>query len=156
MNIKPASAKDLDHILDLQRKAFHGQALIYNDPTLPSLMQTVADLKKEFKDKTFYIAEVNGKIVASVRCFINNQTLYIEKLIVDPAFQNKGLGTAIMHELEKRYAAVVERYELSTGHKSARNLHLYAKLGYEKIRQESLNDNCDLIVLEKSVDRNRT
>jgi ribosomal protein S18 acetylase RimI-like enzyme len=154
MNLERASEQDLDHILELQRKAFHGQALIYNDFTLPSLTQTIVDLKKEFKNKIFYKVEENGKIVASVRCFMNHQTLYVEKLIVDPDFQNKGIGTAIMHEIENRYSAVVDRYELSTGHKSARNLHLYKKLGYKEIRQEPLNDNCNLIVLEKSVDKN--
>lgn len=153
MNIELASEQDLNHILELQRKAFHGQALIYNDFTLPSLTQTIVDLKKEFKDKTFYKVEENGKIIASVRCFINNQTLYVEKLIVDPDFQNKCIGTAIMHEIENRYSAVVNRYELSTGHKSARNLHLYKKLGYKDMRQERLNNNCNLIVLGKSVDK---
>jgi ribosomal protein S18 acetylase RimI-like enzyme len=154
MNIELASEQDLDHILELQRKAFHGQALIYNDFTLPSLTQTIDDLKKEFNNKIFYKVEENGKIVASVRCFINNQTLYVEKLIVDPDFQNKGLGTAIMQEIENRYSVVVNRYELSTGHKSARNLHLYKKLGYKEIRQEPLNDKCNLIFLAKSVVNN--
>jgi len=153
MNIELASEQDLDNILELQRKAFYGQALIYNDFTLPSLTQTIADLKKEFKEKTFYRVEKNGKIIASVRCFINNQTLYVEKLIVDPDYQNKGLGTALMQEIENRYLSVVNRYELSTGHKSARNLHFYKKLGYKELRQEPLNNNCDLIILYKNVDR---
>jgi ribosomal protein S18 acetylase RimI-like enzyme len=153
MNLELASEQDLDHILDLQRKAFHGQALIYNDFTLPSLTQTIIDLKKEFKDRTFYKVEENGMIIASVRCFINNQTLYVEKLIVDPDFQNRGIGTAIMHDIENRYSAVVSRYELSTGHKSSRNLHLYKKLGYKEMRQKPLNASCNLIVLGKIVDK---
>ncbi len=153
MNIELASEQDLDHILELQRKAFHGQALIYNDFTLPSLNQTIEDLKREFKEKTIYKVEENGMIIASVRCFITKQILFLEKLIVDPEVQNRGIGTAIMYEIEKRYSAVVKRYELSAGHKSARNLHLYKKLGYEEMRQEPLNANCNLIVLGKCVDK---
>jgi ribosomal protein S18 acetylase RimI-like enzyme len=153
MNIELASEQDLDHILELQKKAFHGQALIYNDFTLPSLNQTIEDLKREFKEKTFYKVEENGMIIASVRCFITKQILFLEKLIVDPEVQNRGIGTAIMYEIEKRYSAVVKRYELSTGHESARNLHLYKKLGYEEMRQEPLNANCNLIVLGKCADK---
>jgi GNAT superfamily N-acetyltransferase len=67
-------------------------------------------------------------------------------------FQNKGLGTTIMHEIEDRYSAVIKRYELSTGHKSDRNLHLYKKLGYKEMRRVPLNDNCNLIILAKSTD----
>lgn len=154
MDLELASEQDLDKILELQRKAFYSQALIYNDFTLPSLMQTIADLKREFKEKTFYKIEENGETIASVRCFITSQTLFIEKLIVDPDFQNNGLGTAIMREIENRYSALVNRFELSTGHESARNLHLYKKLGYKEIRQEPLNENCNLILLGKSADKN--
>lgn len=152
MIIELASEQDLDHILQLQKRAFHGQALIYNDFNLPSLKQTIDDLKKEFKLKTIYKVELDGKIIASVRCFIKDHTLYIEKLIVDPDLQNRGIGTDIMHEIERRYSAFVNRYALSTGHKSARNLHLYKKLGYKEMSQEPLNDNCNLIVMGKSVD----
>jgi len=154
MKLEPASEQDLIEILELQRKAFYSQALIYNDLTLPSLTQTAADLEKEYENKTFYKIEENGEIIASVRCFITNQTLFIEKLVVDPDYQNKGLGTAIMREIENRYSGVVNRYELSTGHKSARNIHLYRKLGYKEMRRELLNDNCHLIVLGKSAGRN--
>ncbi|OGW41147.1 MAG: hypothetical protein A2010_18015 [Nitrospirae bacterium GWD2_57_9] len=152
MNIETASEQDLDRILQLQKKAFHGQAAIYNDFTLPSLTQTLDDVKKEFQFKAIYKVELDGTIIASVRCFVKDRTLHIEKLIVHPDLQNRGIGTTIMHEIEKRYSAVVDRYELSTGHKSARNLHIYHKLGYREMRQERLNDNCNLIVMEKRLD----
>jgi ribosomal protein S18 acetylase RimI-like enzyme len=156
MKIEAAIEQDLDQILMLQKKAFYGQALIYNDFSLPSLTQTIDDLKKEFRLKTIYKVELEGKIIGSIRCYIKDNTLYIEKLIVDPDLQHRGIGINIMHEIENRYSAVVNRYELSTGHKSARNLHLYNKLGYKEIRQEPLNDNCNLIVMEKSIDNKVT
>ena len=149
IQLEAATEEDLDHLLRLQKKAFHGQALIYNDLGLPSLTQTLDDLKKEFARKAMYKVALNGKIIASIRCYAKDRTLFIEKLMVDPDLQNRGIGTKVMHALKARYAAVVNRYELSTGHKSARNLHLYKKLGYEEIRQEPLNDNCRLIVMEK-------
>ena len=150
IHLEAVAEEDLDQILLLQKRAFSGQALIYNDFTLPSLTQTLDDLKKEFTSKTFYKVAQEGKIIASIRCCIQDRTLHIEKLMVDPDLQNRGIGTRIMHALEKRYAAVVDRYALSTGHKSARNLHLYRKLGYKEIRQEPLNDNCNLIAMEKN------
>ncbi len=152
MELEAAGEKDLGQILELQKKAFHGQALIYCDFNLPSLTQTLDDLKKEFTLKTIYKVELEGKIIASIRCFIKDRILYIEKLIVDPDLQNRGIGSSVMQNIENKYAASVDRYELSTGHKSARNLHLYKKLGYKEIRREPLNDNCILIVLEKNAE----
>jgi ribosomal protein S18 acetylase RimI-like enzyme len=150
LQLEVATDEDLEQILKLQKRAFSGQALIYNDFNLPSLAQTLDDLKKDSTRKAIYKVALDGKIIASIRCYAKEHTLYIEKLMVDPDLQNRGIGTKVMHDIEKRYAAVVNRYELSTGHKSARNLHLYEKLGYREIRQEPLNDNCNLIVMEKS------
>ena len=150
IQLEAATEEDLGQILRLQKKAFHGQALIYNDFNLPSLTQTLDDLKEELTRKSIFTAALDGKIIASIRCYVKERTLYIEKLIVDPELQGRGIGTTVMHDIEEKYAAVVDRYELSTGHKSARNLHLYKKLGYKEIRRELLNDNCDLIVMEKS------
>lgn len=150
IRLEAATEQDLDQILQLQKRAFSGQALIYNDFNLPPLTQTLGDLKKEFISKTIYKVTAEGKIIASVRCCITDRALHIEKLIVDPDLQNRGIGTQIMHALEKRYTAAVDRYVLFTGHKSARNLHLYKKLGYKEIRQEPLNANYSLIFMEKS------
>jgi ribosomal protein S18 acetylase RimI-like enzyme len=147
--LEAAMEEDLEQILLLQKKAFSGQAAIYNDPALPSLTQTLNDLKKEFTEKTLYKVVRDGKIIASIRCYVQDRVLFIEKLFVDPDLQNRGVGTAIMHTLEKGYADDVDRYVLSTGSKSFRNLHMYGKLGYRETGRRPLNENCDLIVMEK-------
>ena len=150
VQLEAATEADLEQILLLQKRAFSGQAKIYHDPNLPSLMQTLDDLRKEFNKKAFYKVVQNGTISASIRCSIRDRVLSIEKLFVDPDLQNRGIGTEIMRALESRYAGSVDRYVLSTGHKSARNLHLYGKLGYKETGRKWLNENCDLIVMEKS------
>jgi ribosomal protein S18 acetylase RimI-like enzyme len=150
VRLEAATEADLEQILLLQKRAFSGQAKIYHDPNLPSLTQTLDDLRKEFNEKTFYKVVRNGTIIASIRCGIRDRALSIEKLFVDPDLQDRGIGTAIMGALESRYAGSVDRYVLSTGHKSARNLHLYGKLGYKETGRKRLNENCDLIVMEKS------
>jgi ribosomal protein S18 acetylase RimI-like enzyme len=150
MKLEAAAEQDLDQILQLQKKAFYGQALIYNDFNLPPLLQTIEDLKEEFRLKAIYKVEQAGKIIASIRCYIKDNTLYLEKLIVDPDFQNRGIGTKIMTEIEKRYSSSVNRYALFTGHKSVRNLHLYKKLGYQERRQKIIRDDLKLIYMEKN------
>lgn len=146
-----ATEQDLRPILELQKRAFIGQAQIYNDYALPSLTQTIVDIAAEFERMTFYKAEVEGKIVASVRCWIRDRTLHVEKLIVEPAMQYRGLGKRMMRAIENLYSTQVDRYELATGHKSARNLHLYTSLGYKEIERKALKPGCELVVMAKSV-----
>lgn len=152
IEIRIATEQDLERILELQKAAFHGQALIYNDFNLPPLTQTIDELKAEARLKTIYKLVGGGEIIASVRCSVEDDTLYIEKLIVDPDFQNRGIGISIMHEIEGRYSHVVNKYALFTGDKSKRNLHIYKKLGYKEIRRERTDNGYELIYMEKSRD----
>ncbi len=149
IELEVATEKDLEEILKLQRKAFQDQALIYNDFTLPPLTQTIDELKAEARLKSIYKVVTDGKIRASVRCSVKGEALYIEKLLVDPDFQNGGIGTDIMREIERRYSQLVKRYELFTGEKSNRNLHIYKKLGYREIRRKPTRHGFDLIFMEK-------
>jgi hypothetical protein len=42
-----------------------------------------------------------------------------------------------------------KRFELATGHRSERNLHLYAKLGYREFRREKISPRLTMVFLEK-------
>ncbi len=73
----------------------------------------------------------------------------IGRLIVHPAYQNQGLGTKLMGEIESRFPNA-QRYELFTGHLSERNLYLYQKLGYRPVRREPVSEKLAMVFLEKS------
>jgi ribosomal protein S18 acetylase RimI-like enzyme len=79
---------------------------------------------------------------------MNGQTCYIAKLIVHPDFQNRGIGSKLMKEIEAVFSHA-HRYELITGDKSVRNLYLYHKLGYSEFKRQKLTDYLTLVFLEK-------
>jgi ribosomal protein S18 acetylase RimI-like enzyme len=66
---------------------------------------------------------------------------------VHPDFQNQGIGTRLMNAIEGHFQ--VRRYELFTGRRSERNIHLYQKLGYRIIRAERHTDKVELVYMEK-------
>lgn len=61
-----------------------------------------------------------------------------------------------MIAIENKYADMVARYELFTGHKSDKNLHLYRKLGYKEKRQEIIRVDLMLIHMEKINEKRNT
>ncbi len=148
MIIKPATISDAEEILSLQKLAYQSEAGIYNDFNIPPLNQSLEEIKDEFDNKTFLKAVVDGKIIGSVRAFVEQGTCYIGKLIVHPDFQNQGTGTKMMNEIEKFFNKA-KRFELFTGYKSKRNIHLYQKLGYKIFRTEKITDNLEFVYLEK-------
>ena len=152
MQIKPAGIKDCREILDLQKLAYIQEAQIYNDFSIQPLNQTFDEIKMEFESRTVLKAMIEGKIMGSVRAYEENDTCYIGKLIVHPEYQNKGIGSGLMKEIEVKFNTV-KRYELFTGERSDKNLYLYQKIGYEIFRRERISDKVNIVYLEKPNDK---
>lgn len=148
IDINEATDSDAETILEIQKLAFRGQGVLYDDFTLPPLVQTLEELVRDFRTYVFLTAQYNGKLVGSVRARTEGDTCFISRLIVHPDCQNKGIGKKLMHAIESKFRGA-QRYELFTGHKSAKNIALYGKLGYRKYGEKPQGDNVTLIRLEK-------
>lgn len=147
MNIERASINDAQEILSLQKLAYQGEAKIYDDFKIPPLVESLDDLKDKFKSHVFLKATVDGKIIGSVRVLQKDGTCCIGRLMVHPGFQNRGVGTKLLLEIERMFSCA--RFELFTGDKSVKNIHLYQKLGYCVFKVENPEDNVNLVFLEK-------
>lgn len=102
------------------------------------------------QSRVFLKAADRGRIIGSVRAYLHRRACYIGRLIVHPHYQNRGLGRELMGAIEGCFPGA-GRYELFTGHLSARNLYLYQKLGYQKFRSEQVSEKLTMIFLEKRV-----
>jgi ribosomal protein S18 acetylase RimI-like enzyme len=148
IDIRDALESDAAKILEIQKLAFHGQGMLYNDLALPPLVQTLEELVRDFRTHAFLKAFSDGKIVGSVRGRIESGTCLISRLIVHPDHQNRGIGKKLMHAIENKFSSA-SRYELFTGDKSVKNLVLYGKLGYQEFGRKSQSAAVTLICLEK-------
>jgi GNAT superfamily N-acetyltransferase len=148
MIIEQAVVDDAGEILVLQKLAYNSEAALYGDYSIQPLTQTLDEIRAEFESQVFLKIVVDGKIVGSVRAYMQAETCYIGKLIVHPDHQNQGLGTQLMQAVEQRFDHAL-RYELFTGHRSERNLYLYQKLGYTPFKRKTITDDLTLVFLEK-------
>ena len=148
IQIEDASIHDAEEILELQKAAFLGQAQIYNNFRLPPLVQTIESIKQEFASKSFLKAIHNNQIIASVKFQQSGNIVHIDRLIVHPTFQNQGVGTCLMRTLEDKFPNGAT-FQLFTGEKSNRNVHLYTKLGYQVLRKETTEQGIMLAHMEK-------
>jgi Acetyltransferases len=149
--ITRATKKDLSIILDIQRKAFLEVAKTFNLQSMPQIEQTLESLTAEFKNHTILKASIVNTVVGSVRAYAEKDTCYISRLIVLPEYQNRGIGKALMSEIENQFKNIVKRYELFTGSRDQRNQHLYNQLGYKSFKTEKHNDQISFVYMEKSV-----
>ncbi len=148
MIIEKAAISDVEAILSLQKLAYESEAAVYNDFNIPPLVQTLIDIMDDFKRQVFLKATIKGEIIGSVRAFEKEGTCYIGRLIVHPDFQNHGIGTKLMNEIESLFKTC-RRFELFTGNKSEKNIYLYQKMGYKIFKTEIINENITFVYLEK-------
>ena len=148
MIIEMATVEDAEEILRLQKLAYTSEAIIYNDFSIQPLLQTIEETIDDINNQIVLKYESDNKIVGSVRAYSKDDTSYIGKLIVHPKFQNTGIGTLLMKEIEGKFP-LNRRFEIFTGHKSQKNLHLYDKLGYKQFNSKIINDKLTLVYLEK-------
>lgn len=149
MQIRLATVEDVEVILALQRLAYQSEAAIYDDFTIPPLTETLDDLKARFGDRRFLKAIEDAHIVGSVRAFRDGVTCHVERLIVHPDYRRRGIGTALLNEIETVFPDA-RRCELFTGYRSAGSIRLYQRLGYQEFRREQVNEKVTLVYMEKA------
>src|SRR6184192_2357571 len=79
-------------VWSLQKRAFQAEARLYDDPKIPPLAQTLGELIEEYRLMTFLTAWQEGAIVGSVRAWMQKDTCFIGRLVVDPEAQGQGIG----------------------------------------------------------------
>jgi len=148
MRIIKATIDDSEDILRLQKLAYQSEAKIYNDYSIPPLIETIENIIKDFSHKIFLKVIIDDKIIASVRAYQEDNTCYIGKLIVHPKHQDQGIGNILLQAIESFFPNV-KKYELFTGEKSEKNLYIYQKLGYKVFKTEPLSEKINLKYLNK-------
>jgi ribosomal protein S18 acetylase RimI-like enzyme len=128
LSITAAGPADAEAILTLQKLAYQSEARLYEDWSIPPLVQSLASLIAEFGDSLVLKALHSGRLVGSVRAKVAADTCHIGRLIVEPAFQGQGIGSRLLREAEGRHPGVV-RFQLFTGSRSEANIRLYRRHG---------------------------
>jgi ribosomal protein S18 acetylase RimI-like enzyme len=150
MQMEFATTDDAAEILALQRAAYQQVAERYGDYTIPPLTESLEDTEDQLALQTVLKVDLAGRIVGSVRAYQNGSTCFVGRLIVDPAYQGQGIGTALMLSVESHFPEA-ECFELFTGHKCEDTLRLYRRLGYVEVGREPISTQLTHVVLHKEM-----
>ncbi len=127
--------QDAGELWTLQRAAYVSEAQTHDDPRLPPLTQTLAELRAELAsaDVTALGIRDRGRLIATVRLRhdpADPATAQVARLAVAPDRQGEGLGSRLLAEAERHARPQVTALTLFTGDRSHANLGLYARRGY--------------------------
>jgi len=131
--IRPIDTDDAGEVLTIQRAAFASEALIYGDPDMPPLTQTLEEVRAELVENLGCVAVTGHRVVGAVRARLNGDLLLIGRLAIAPDQQGEGLGTLLLAAVEDRgREAGATTAELFTGALSEANQRLYEREGYHR------------------------
>jgi ribosomal protein S18 acetylase RimI-like enzyme len=147
-HITRSSVSDLPEILAIQKKAFRSEAELYQNFNIEPLTQTLSELEEECREKVVLKAVIDGKIVGSIRANTYEEGCWVNKLIVLPEFQRRGIGEKLLREIETFFPEA-EKFTLGTGAKSESNIHLYTKVGYHIVGRATFEGGVKAVIMEK-------
>jgi predicted N-acetyltransferase YhbS len=147
--VRSMVAGDVDAVLAVQRAAFAIEAQLYDDPSLPPLLESREQLLADLERSNGLVALDGDRLVGSVRARVEGTSLHIARLSVAPDQQGHGLGARLLAQAEA--VADVTEALLFTGHLSVSNLRLYARAGYVEQRRVKVDERVTLVYLRKQL-----
>lgn len=148
VRIVPAAPDCAAELLALQKLCFREEAELHGEFDIPPLTQTLDSLLEDLRTHTVLTAWEGSRLIGSVRARREGTVCQIGRLIVHPEFRRQGLGTTLMAAIEAAHPEATD-FELFTSERSARNLRLYARLGYTPFRRQHLTPRLTLVFLRK-------
>ncbi|MDR2675920.1 MAG: GNAT family N-acetyltransferase [Opitutaceae bacterium] len=133
LTITQATDEDIPALLAIQKNAFQAEAKIYDDYSLPPLVEAVDEMTAAGKTGIILKAGLNGVPVGSVRAKQNGNICEIGRLSVTPNYQRQGIGRALLKACETVFPET-HACELFTGNQSLANIKLYESLGYRRAK----------------------
>ncbi len=130
LSIRPAEESDLQALLDIQKAAFMRYTEFLAAEQIPPLRENLTELMEDIKRKSMLAAEYNHILSGSIRYSIKGGVCIIERLSVRPDHQGRGIGRALVNEVEALATGKAHKLYLETGLLANNLLLFYTKLGY--------------------------
>jgi len=128
--IRKAGSQDVEDILEVQRAAFMRYTEFLEPEQLPPINETIEQASNDIDRKECLVAEHDRKVCGSIRYLIKGGVCMIERLSVHPDVQGKGIGRALVGEVEQDVKGDAHKIYLETGLLAHNLLIFYTRLGF--------------------------
>ncbi|MDR2982680.1 MAG: GNAT family N-acetyltransferase [Puniceicoccales bacterium] len=148
VKISKATPGDLPGILSIQKKAFEAEAKLYNDVSIPPLLESEDEIREAFTREVILKAEQGHVLAGSIRVELRGHVAMLGRLSVDPVFQKQGIGSSLVRACENVFPQA-DCCELFTGSRSLENIRMYQKIGYNIFEERVLSSQVTLVYMRK-------
>ena len=150
-SISRALPEDAPTMLDLQRRAFAEEGRRSGSQDIPPLTEPLDAVAKHIQEQTALVARDNGKVIGMIRGIVEGRVCTIRALAVDAAYRGHGIGSALLHSLERALSGVA-RFDLTTNTVMEGNVPFYERHGYRTVELTRHSELVTLAQMSKAVD----
>jgi len=149
VDVRRAEPDDLGELFSLQRAAFVDEAWLYETADVPSLRETLAEMRDRLSGSHTLVGVEGSRIVAmvSLRSYRPGGP-DIERLAVAPDRRQTGLASELLAAAERLASNDGETsLQLLVGEKATLNRALYERLGYRETERFPLEAHPDVVLI---------
>jgi ribosomal protein S18 acetylase RimI-like enzyme len=130
LQITSASVEDAPLVFDIMQQAF-AEYLGVLDPPSGVHAETVDDVIHALSEGGAVLAWIGDKPVGTARYAFHQESCYVGRVSVLPAYRGQGIASAMMERIEAIARAHGSAYlEIGVRMVLESNIHLYERLGY--------------------------
>lgn len=145
--IRIAQATDIEPVGRCARAAY--QRYVARIGREPAPM--VADFASQISAGLVYVIDVDGEVAGYAVAYPSYGGMHLENVAVDPSFQGRGLGRALISHVESQArAGAHDQVNLYTNAKMLENLRMYPALGYTEVDRRT-EDGFERVYFEKAL-----
>jgi ribosomal protein S18 acetylase RimI-like enzyme len=148
--ISRATPEDASAMLAIQRRAFAEEGRRSASVELPPLTETLAAIEEHIRHQTALTARDGARVIGAVRGIVADGVCTIRALVVEPEYQGRGIGTALLEALETSHPQVA-RFDLTTNTVMEGNVPFYERHGYRVTERKRYTDAVTLAHMTKAV-----
>ena len=151
IKIRRANAEDAAAIARLIFLAFAEFESLYTPEGFNSTTPDIEEIQERIAQKVVWIGIHENKIAGTVSVFVNDTDLFVRSMAVNPQFQGKGIGHALMeHVNDMAYAKGCSSISLNTTPFLYTAIKLYENVGFNRVGEGDLLGT-PLIKMKKSL-----
>jgi len=147
--ISPAAVSDAVDIHAIKLRAFAEEGRLSGTMDLPPLQEDLAAVERDIRANTVLIVRDAERTVGSARGEVSGTSCEIRAVCVDPSYQGRGIGAALLQAVEHAHPDVAQ-YELTTNTLVPGNVEFYQRHGYRIVGRTSFTDRIVLAHLIKT------
>ena len=146
--IDRATPADAAAMFALQQRSFAEEARRSGEHQIPPMLETQAAIAAHIQQQVALVARQGDAIVGAVRGVVEGGVCTVRALVVDPACQGRGIGSALVKALEAALPQVA-RFDLKTNMVMQDNVPFYLKHGYRVTEYAQVSDLVTLALMTK-------